>query len=94
MGHKINAGASVLAGLGRTFIYINLTAVTRIASWTLYQGKKGIHSAPQDTDMPGIPVSTQNPTTKGHTDVRHTARIGGRLTQYKERHCACYFLCV
>lgn len=53
MGHKIDTGASVLAGLGSTLIDIILTIVTRIASWTLYQGKKGIYSALWDTDMPG-----------------------------------------
>ena len=35
-GHKIDTGASVLAGLGSTLIYIILTTVTSIASWTLY----------------------------------------------------------
>lgn len=35
MGHKVNTGASILAGLGSTLIHIILTAVTRIASRTL-----------------------------------------------------------
>lgn len=34
-GHKINAEATVLAGLGGTLVYIILTVVPRVASWTL-----------------------------------------------------------
>lgn len=36
MGHKVYTGASVLAGLRGTLVHIVLTAVTRVASWTLY----------------------------------------------------------
>lgn len=35
MGHKINTGASILAGLGSALIHIILTTVTRVAGWTL-----------------------------------------------------------
>lgn len=49
MVHKVDTGASVLARLGGTLVYVILTAVTRIASWTL------THIAPHVTTA-GAPV--------------------------------------
>lgn len=49
MGHKIDTGASVLARLGGTLVYIILTSVTSIAGWTL------THIAPHVTTA-GAPV--------------------------------------
>lgn len=49
MGHKVYTGASVLAGLGGTLIHIVLTAVPRVAGWTL------AHKAPHVTTA-GAPM--------------------------------------
>lgn len=35
VGHEVNADAPMLAGLGGTLVYIILTVVTSVASWTL-----------------------------------------------------------
>lgn len=95
MGHKIYTGASVLAGLGSTFIYIILTIVTRIASWTLYQGKKKMHSAPRDTDMPGHTCEhTESHHKRTHTDIQHTGSIGGQTYPEQGNTLCLLFLCV
>lgn len=46
-GHKVNAEAPMLAGLGGTLIHVILTVVTSIASWTLWWGQDGDPLSPK-----------------------------------------------
>ena len=72
VGHEVNADAPMLAGLGGTLVYIILTAVTSVASWTLQWGETGTSSAQRDTDAPH--GDTENPRAKGHTQSSHARR--------------------
>lgn len=75
MVHKVDTGASVLARLGGTLVYVILTAVTRIASWTLLGARKEFTQCRGTQARRGIPESTQNPTAKGHTQTANAQPV-------------------